>query len=175
MEQPWPMSFLGKLPSASHLLDRLTPIVEIRNLRVRADQDFNPAIENTNLDILLYNNDGKDNNCKDKDGFLTLKLNGRVRSSVKWGVTMVGTIAPDLNLEEAYSYFDANPKLSGTVSFNGKGTLDIDGGNPLTPLLSSPMTNYEFSHPGIVSFQPQMNIQGRLLGSGQIDGLVVFI
>ena len=89
---------------------------------------------------------------------------------MKWGVTMVGTIAPDLNLEEAYSYFDSNPKLSGTVSFNGRGTLDIDGGNPLTSLISSPMTKYEFSHPGIVSFQPRVNIEGRLLGSGQIDG-----
>ena len=153
------------------VISSLTCCKEIRKLRVQADQDFNPAIEDTNLDILLYNDDGKNNKCKSsKDGFLTLKLNGQVRSAVKWGVTMVGTIAPDLNLEEAYSYFDSNPKLSGTVSFNGRGTLDIDGGNPLTSLLSSPMTKYEFSHPGIVSFQPRVNIEGRLLGCGQIDG-----
>lgn len=143
----------------------------IQNLRVSANQDFDPSIENTNLDILLYNNDGSRNNCSDsRDGFLQLKLTGQVKTSIKWGVTMVGTIAPNLKLEEAYSYFDSNPKLAGTLSFNGKGTLGINRGNPQLPLLSSPMTAYEFSHPGIVSFMPTMNIEARLLGSGQIDG-----
>ena len=143
----------------------------IQNLRVRADQDFNPAIENKNFDVFLYNNDGSRNKCPNsKDGFLQLKLSGQVRSAIKWGVTMVGTIAPALKLEEAYSYFDSNPKLAGTLSFNGKGVLGIDGGNPRLPIFSSPITAYEFSHPGIVSFSPTMNIEARLLGSGQIDG-----
>lgn len=135
---------------------------------MRGDQDFNPVMENNDLDVLLYNNNGKD--CKDQDGFLSLRLSGKVRSSLSFGVTMVGTIAPDLKLEEAYSYFDSNPKFAGSLAFNGKGTLDIDGGNPRRQLLSSPITNYEFNHPGIVSFRPTMNIEARMLGSGQIDG-----
>ncbi len=146
-------------------------VAVIRSLRVRADQDFNPVIENTNLDVVLYDNDGSRNNCSiSQDGFLQLKLSGQVRSSIKWGVTMVGTIAPSLKLEEAYSYIDSNPKLAGTLSFNGKGVLGIDGGSPRLPIFSSPLTAYEFSHPGIVSFSPTMNIEARLLGSGQIDG-----
>lgn len=146
----------------------------IQNLRVTADQDFNPVIENKNFEVLLYNNDGSENDCSDsRDGFLQLKLSGSVRSSIKWGVTMVGTIAPELHLEEAYSYFNSNPKLAGTLAFNGKGVLDIDGGNPSLPIFSSPMTAYEFSHPGIVSFSPTLNVEARLLGSGQIDGQVL--
>ncbi|MCJ1282906.1 hypothetical protein MMC26_002232 [Xylographa opegraphella] len=145
----------------------------IRNLRVMADQHFTAVIENQNFDIVLYDNDGSRNNCSSsQDGFLQLKLSGQVRSTIKWGVTMVGTIAPALKLEEAYSYFDSNPKLAGTLSFNGKGVLNIDGGNPRLPIFSSPITAYEFSHPGIISFSPTMNIEARLLGSGQIDGQV---
>ena len=145
----------------------------IQNLRVTADQDFNAVLKNDDFDVLLYDNDGSRNQCSNKnDGFLQLKLSGQVRSSIKWGVTMVGTIAPDLKLEEAYSYFDSNPKLAGTFSFDGKGVLDIDGGNPRLPIFSSPITAYEFSHPGIVSFSPSMNVEARLLGSGQIDGYI---
>ena len=125
-------------------------------------------MENTDFNVLLYENEGE--GCKDQDGFLSLRLSGKLRSSIKFGVTMVGTISPDLKLEEAYSYFDSNPKFAGSLAFNGKGTLDIDGGNPRRQLLSSPVTNYEFSHPGIVSFRPEMNMEARMIGSGQIDG-----
>ena len=80
----------------------------------------------------------------------------------------MGTIAPSLNLEEAYSYFDSNPKLTGTLTFDGKGLLNIGAGESAS-LFQSNLTNYEFSHPGIVSFQPQLNIEVQLLGKGQID------
>lgn len=143
----------------------------IRNLRIASDQGFNAALNKDNFDILLYGDDGSDNNCSGgNDGFLNLRLSGSVKSSIKWGVTLVGTIAPSLHLEEAYSYFDSNPKLSGTLTFNGKGVLAIGGGKSIEPLFSSPITNYEFSHPGIVSFSPNLQIQAQLVGSGQIDG-----
>ena len=140
-------------------------------MRVLADQDFNPALEKDNFDVLLYGDDGTDNACTGgDDGFLNLRLSGSVKSSIKWGVTLVGTISPSLNLEEAYSYFDSNPKMTGTLSFNGKGTVNIDGGSLEKPLFSSPITGYEFSHPGIVSFSPSLQITAALSGSGQIDG-----
>jgi len=89
---------------------------------------------------------------------------------LKWGVTLVGTLSPSLALEEAYSYFDSDLTFDGTLDFDGRGVLKIDGGNPEKPIFSSPITNYQFSHPGIVSFSPQLNVDVQLLGSGQIDG-----
>lgn len=160
------------MTTLSRICNQLTHFsAVIQNLRVRADQDFNADMGNDNVDVLLYDNDGSKNDCSDsKDGFLQLKLSGQLKSTIKWGVTMVGTIAPELKLEEAYSYFDSNPKFAGTLSFNGRGVLDIDGGNPRLPIFSSPITAYEFSHPGIVAFSPTMQVEARLLGSGQIDG-----
>lgn len=86
---------------------------------------------------------------------------------------MVGTIAPELHLEEAYSYFDSNPKLASTLAFIGKGVLDIDGGSPRLPIFSSSITAYKFNHPGIVSFSPTLNVEAKLLGSGQINRQVL--
>lgn len=149
-------------------------MIVIQNLRVRADQYFEPVIEKNSFEVLLYNNDGSENACSDsRDGFLQLKLSGHVRSSIKWGVTMVGTIAPELHLEEAYSYFDSNPKFASTLAFNGKGVLDIDGGSPRLPIFSSSITAYKFNHPGIVSFSPTLNVEAKLLGSGQINRQVL--
>ena len=81
----------------------------------------------------------------------------------------MGTIAPSLSLEEAYSYFDSNPKLTGTMTFDGRGVLDIGAGESAL-LFQSNLTNYDFSHPGIVSFQPQLNVEVQLVGSGEING-----
>ncbi|KAI5203118.1 glycoside hydrolase, partial [Aureobasidium subglaciale] len=141
----------------------------INKLRVQADKDFNPKLSKDSFDVLIYGNDGSDKNCAG-DGFLKVGLSGSISSSIKWGVTLVGTISPSFQLEEAYSYFDSNPQLSGTLSFNGKGKIDIEGGLPDEQLFSSPITNYEFSHPGIVSFKPQLQVSVELAGSGEIDG-----
>lgn len=157
-------------PSFFNASNTLTLLV-LQHLRILADDSFSPSISKDNFDILLYGNDGSNNNCKgsDADGFLKIGISGSVSSHVKWGVTFVGTIAPSLNLEEAYSYFDSNPKLTGTLTFDGKGVLDIGAGESAS-LFQSNLTNYEFSHPGIVSFQPQLNVEVQLLGKGQVNG-----
>ena len=98
---------------------------------------------------------------------LKVSLSGSVRNDLKWGV---GTIAPSLVAEEAYSYFDSDLTFDGALDFDGKGNLHIDGGNPEKALFASPITKYQFSHPGLVSFSPQLNVDVQLPGSGQIDG-----
>lgn len=118
--------------------------------------------------MLVYGNDGKGKNCRTTDGFLKVELSGTVSNSPVWGFTLVGTIAPTLSLEEAYGYFDSDLYMSGTLLFDGKGVIHIN--NAQQQLFPSPITRYKFSHPGIVSFSPQLNADIQLTGSGQIDG-----
>ncbi|CAJ2511018.1 Uu.00g066430.m01.CDS01 [Anthostomella pinea] len=78
---------------------------------------------------------------------------------MRFGFTLMGKIQP-YGLEEAYGYFDSDLYMSAQLSFDGRGTLDINNGDGvLRDLLSSPFTAYEASHPGIVSFSPQLNAE----------------
>lgn len=140
-------------------------------IRSTENPDYSASLAKEDFNVLLFGDDGSKHDCSSsKDGFLKVSVSGSVKNKLKFGVTLVGTIAPGLALEEAYSYFDSDLDLSGTLEFDGKGELNIDGGNPEKPLFSSPITNYEFSHPGIVSFSPQLNVDVKILGRGQIDG-----
>jgi hypothetical protein len=104
------------------------------------------------------------------DGFLKLTLAGSMHNVMRFGYTLVGTIQP-FSLEEAYGYFDSDLYMSGQLSFDGKGVLDInDGAGVARNLFASPITNYQASHPGIISFSPELNAEVSLHGSGHIDG-----
>ena len=61
--------------------------------------------------------------------------------------------------------------MSGQLDFDGKGLLDINRGVGVSrDLFWSPITRFQASHPGIVSFSPELNAQISLIGSGEIDG-----
>jgi len=134
------------------------------------DPKTQPTLSMDGFNILVYGDDGHDKGCDGADGFLKLSLAGSMRNVMRFGYTLVGTIQP-FSLEEAYGYFDSDLYMSGQLSFDGKGVLDINNGaGAARNLLSSPITNYQASHPGIVSFSPELNAEISLLGSGQIDG-----
>lgn len=46
----------------------------------------------------------------------------------------MGTISPIPSLDEAYGYFDSNLFISGTLNFDGKGTVALSGSQ--IPLLA---------------------------------------
>lgn len=76
-----------------------------------------------------------------------------MRSSIRWGVTLVGTISPSLNVEEAYGFFDTDVDLAGRLLVNGYADLDIAGSTNPVDMFSSDISNYGWSHPGIGSMQ----------------------
>ncbi|KAI1798649.1 chitotriosidase-1 [Daldinia bambusicola] len=131
-------------------------------------QGAETAISKDNFNVLIYGDDGKSKGCDDQDGFLKLNIAGSMSSKMKWGYTLVGRIQP-LNVEEAYGYFDSDLYMSAQVSFDGKGTLNVKDG-AYRNLFATPATGFEASHPGIVSFSPQLNIQVSMIGDGEIDG-----
>ncbi|KAI9831288.1 MAG: hypothetical protein M1826_003727 [Phylliscum demangeonii] len=141
----------------------------LSGLRSLGSTQIPALIKKDRFDVLIYGNDGTENNCGATDGFLRVGLRGILSNEPMWGLTLVGTIAPTLSLEEAYGFFDSNLYMSGTLDFDGKGTLKLDP-SATQPLFSSPLTDFEFSHPGIVSFSPQLNADIQMLGSGEIDG-----
>lgn len=135
------------------------------------DATYQPTLSKDNFTQLIYGNDGKDKGCSGVDGFLRIALSGSMHNTMRWGYTLVGKISPALALEEAYGYFDSDLYLSAQLEFDGKGTLDVGSGAGVSKdLLSSPITGFEASHPGIVSFSPSLRAEVSLIGSGQVDG-----
>ena len=134
------------------------------------DSESQPTISKDNFNVLIYGDDGHDKDCNGPDGFLKLSLTGSMRNIMRFGYTLVGTIQP-FKLEEAYGYFDSDLYMSGQLEFDGKGVLNInDGDGVARSLFASPITKFQASHPGIVSFSPELNAEISLVGSGQIDG-----
>ena len=87
------------------------------------------------------------------DGFLSIYLDGSVSTQMRWGYTMVGTISPILNLEEAHGFFDAAIGSDVQLFVDGSGSLSIDGTLPVTQLFGKDgITDFGWSQPGYVSF-----------------------
>ena len=124
------------------------------------------------LDALLVSM-GKGKGCKDgKDGsFLNVKVKGKVNLRVRFGFTFVGTISPTFRLEEAYGFFDSSVVHDGSVEFDGRGKINIQGNQfKQKSILPNPLKNYEFSHPGIVTLRPELDILATMIGEGELDG-----
>ncbi|OQO13612.1 hypothetical protein B0A48_01841 [Cryoendolithus antarcticus] len=141
-----------------------------QNIRSQTyDSTTQPTIKKDNFNVLLYGDDGAD--CGDGDGFLKMNLAGSMRDIMRFGFTLVGTVQP-FALEEAFGYFDSDIYMSGQLSFDGKGVLNIgnNGGGATRKLFSSPVSGFQASHPGIVSFSPELNADISLVGKGGIDG-----
>ena len=116
---------------------------------------------------------GKNDKCKSDsdDGFLSVKVTGKVDVRMRFGFTFVGTISPNFHLEEAYGFFDSAVEHDGTLEFDGRGKLSMhDETFKQKSILSSPLTAYGYSHPGIVSLGPELDIQATVIGEGEIDG-----
>jgi hypothetical protein len=134
------------------------------------DPTQQPTLKDDTFNVLIYGDDGSTHDCNGPGGFLKLSLAGSMRNIMRFGYTLVGTIQP-FALEEAYGYFDSDLYMSGQLSFDGRGILSINNGaGAQRNLLASPITAFQASHPGIVSFSPQLNVEVSLLGSGQVDG-----
>lgn len=132
------------------------------------------------------------------DGFLSVYLDGWIISQLRWGYTVVGTISPTLNLEEAHGFYDAEITSQGQIWVDGSGILEIDGTLPETPLFGvDGITDYGWSQPGyvsrarhgphapkmmltaantklgsIVSFKPTLNLAVQMSGTGSLNAYV---
>ncbi|UKZ85264.1 uncharacterized protein TrAFT101_001132 [Trichoderma asperellum] len=88
--------------------------------------DSRPArslvLEQSDFSQLLFSQD-RSASCRGKDGFMLIELEGSVKSEIRFGVTMVGTISPEINFEETYGFFDADMTYSGTLMLNGKASV----------------------------------------------------
>lgn len=103
--------------------------------------------------------------------FLQVSVGGSIYEEMKFGFSFVGTIAPTFALEEAHGFFDARIMYHGYIDVNARGAINIDSGLNAKPLWDSPISSFGFSHPGICSLRPELNIEARLAGSGYaIDG-----
>ncbi|GKT51071.1 killer toxin subunits alpha/beta [Colletotrichum spaethianum] len=124
------------------------------------------SISKNDFSVLIVGDDGSDKGC-DGSGFLKLTLAGSMRNEMDFGFTLVGTIQP-YKLEEAFGYFDSDMFMSAQLDFDGRGELDVSTGAS-KKLFASPITGYEASQPGFVSFKPQLNAEVSLVGKGEID------
>ncbi|KAI1171966.1 chitotriosidase-1 [Nemania sp. FL0916] len=132
--------------------------------------DTKSQITKDRFNVLILGDDGSDKGCNGPDGFLKLNLAGSMRNTMRFGYTLVGKIQP-FGLEEAYGYFDSDLYMSGQLEFDGRGILNLDArGGAVRDLFPSPITGLQASHPGIVSFSPELNAEVSLIGSGEIDG-----
>lgn len=142
----------------------------LSNIRTNQPVDTSPVMGKDDFDVLIYGDDGNGKGCSNGDGFLRLGLTGSMRNTFRFGYTLIGTIMP-FRLEEGYGYFDSDLYMSGQLSFDGRGVLDINGGAGVSrDLFPSPISNFQASHPGIVSFTPELNAEVSMIGSGEIDG-----
>ncbi|KAL7937884.1 glycoside hydrolase family 18 protein [Trichoderma chlorosporum] len=124
-------------------------------------------LEQPNFSQLLYSQD-KSAKCGGKDGFMFIELEGSVKNAFRFGVTLVGTIAPEINFEEAYGFFDVNMNLTGKLMLNGQASVNIVGSTKPESVFATDISNFGFSEPGIASFVPKMNIEASMTGQGQI-------
>ncbi|KAH8887925.1 hypothetical protein GQ53DRAFT_826912 [Thozetella sp. PMI_491] len=105
------------------------------------------------------------------DGYLSVLLSGYVIAQLRWGFSMVGTISPTLHLEEAHGFFDTQFTSAGQLWVDGSGVLDIPVGTPREHVLSADVVDFNYTHPGIATFNPRLNVAVQLLpGGGEFNG-----
>ncbi|KAM7210667.1 Mutanase [Rhypophila decipiens] len=140
-------------------------IDSLRKSELPAGYDLLMAKE---FDQVIYRGD-KRSSCDDGSGFLSIKIKGALQASLRWGVTVVGTISPSLNVEEAYGFFDTDAWMGATASFDGNARIGLNSIRP-HQLLDSDNAAFEFTHPGIVSATPRQNAEVSISGSGSFNG-----
>lgn len=133
-------------------------------------KDPNHRFLESTFDTTLLGDDGYGKGCDDGDGFLNLKMKGAMSSKARYGYTIIGKLAPTLETQEAIGYYDTDLAMSGSLSVDSKASLNFD--NNSLSLFSDAIRNdaMSASHPGIVSFTPELNAEITLDGSGELDG-----
>ena len=150
--------------------------------RVRAGDAERPVISEQ-IDVTLFDAN-QANQCKsdnDKaglspgdDGFLKARIVGLLDARMRFGFTFVGKLSPVFELDEAYGFFDTSVDLNAQLDFDGKGKLAIHGDAFAgKSIFGAPLTAYGFSHPGIVSLSPSLDVLATVIGQGEIDGKFV--
>ncbi|KAJ5109929.1 hypothetical protein N7532_002574 [Penicillium argentinense] len=128
-----------------------------------------PYLSNDDFNVGIYGSTGDVHGCSDA-GFMKVDLKGSMTDGLRFGSSMVGTISPELSLKEAYTFFDSSMRMEGTLDVDAKGTLNINNHPSLVKdLLADPITKFEASHPGIISFSPEFNAEVAMVGQGEID------
>ncbi|KAJ8060927.1 hypothetical protein OCU04_010007 [Sclerotinia nivalis] len=125
-------------------------------------------LEQDDIYQLLYSQD-ESGSCGGEDGWLNIELEGSVQSALRWRVTMVWTISPEISFEEAYGFFDVDMTMVGTIMLDGKASINLAGSTKPAWVFDTDISNFAFSEPGIVSFTPKMNILASMTGQGTID------
>ncbi|KAJ6019259.1 hypothetical protein N7522_001326 [Penicillium canescens] len=128
-----------------------------------------PYLSNDDFNVGIYGSTGDVHGCSNA-GFMKVNLKGSMTDRLRFGSSMVETISPELSLKEAYTFFDTSIRMEGTLDVDAKGTLNINNQPSLVEnLLADPITNFQASHPGSISFSPEFNAEVAMVGQGEID------
>ncbi|KAH8894260.1 hypothetical protein GQ53DRAFT_821349 [Thozetella sp. PMI_491] len=151
---------------------------KIATTRASTNQEENKLVPiAANFSQLVYHqvadacNSGTTQKRATSDGFLSVSLDVFALTNLRWGYSLVGTISPTLKIEEAHGFFDSHLTSTNQLRVEGSGILAFPSGTPRVPVFSSAITDFNWSHPGIVEFSPRLNIDVELLpGGGVFDG-----
>ncbi|KAK4106016.1 carbohydrate-binding module family 24 protein [Parathielavia hyrcaniae] len=120
-----------------------------------------------NFDRLVYQQTSS--GCS-QNGFLSVHATGNQVNMFRMGITVVGTISPTLRMEEAHAFFDTVLFTAGSITVDGKGTVNIPGTTALRSLFPSQVSDWGYKVPGIVDINPRMDLKIQMAGSGFMDG-----
>lgn len=141
----------------------------LRNLEQPSSLNGVGAIRKENIHVSLSGEQREKCPGKADDGFLDMSISGKMHENLEFGFTFVGTISPTFHMEEANGFYDTNMDFNAQLDFDGKGHMDVPAGMAPKKLFSSPVSAWSFSHPGICSFGPKLNVEVEMTGKGEID------
>lgn len=145
---------------------------ESKVANIRTSGIVHPSMSVDDVDALLIGTE-KNDKCKSDsdDGFLSVKVTGKLEQRMRFGYTFVGTISPTFHMEEAYGFVDSGIELEGTLEFDGRGQVNMQGETfKEKSILPAPLTNFAYDHPGIVHLSPEVDVLATVIGGGEVDG-----
>lgn len=106
------------------------------------------SIHKSAFNVLLSGESAEKCSATGADGFLKMGISGSLHEALEFGYSFVGVISPTFKIEQAYGYYDTHLLLSGSLDFNGKGSLDIPSGMAAAKLFTQPRFVMGFLAPG---------------------------
>ena len=136
---------------------------------LHSEDESMSSLKIADLDAMLVAESGKNKKCKgdNADAFLSIQIGGPVQQKMQFGFTFMGTIAPEFHLEEAY---DTDISHWGTMGFDGRGMIHIPAGGLKSDTPIDLVSQFGFTHPGIIKISPELKVSSTVIGSGRIDG-----
>ena len=89
-----------------------------------------------------------------------------VSGTGRFGISMVGTISPDFTIQEVNNYLDIQIDVNLNLDFALYGKLQADFTS--LPLFTAPISVNEFSHIGLVSIVPTLNMDVAITANVEI-------